>query len=113
MTSIFQKIEVIECQGDRLHNENLNILFGGVDKRSKNYKVVNAMLQDVHKDSKQRWIINIIHKNDCKRINAIMKSKTDTTFKKRIDSYVKWLGTSSHYGALFNKDLINGFKNLN
>ncbi len=110
--SVLQPIQTIECAGDKMHNHNLAILYAGIDRRAGNTKRVLATLNNLLSDSTKRWIIDILHQNDCQRINAIMKSKTAKTFHKRVSAYVEFLTTGTHYGALFNKDFIIAFNNL-
>ena len=110
--TILQPIEKTECVGDVLHNRNLTILYTGIDKRAAYTKRVLATLEGLLAGNTKRWIIDILHQNDCQRINAIMKSKTPKTFHKRVSAYVEFLTTGTHYGALFNKDFIIAFSNL-
>lgn len=110
--SVLQPIEIIECAGDKIHNHHLSILYAGIDRRASYTKRVLATLNKLLSDSKKRWVIDILHQNDCQRINAIMKSKTSKTFHKRVSAYVEFLATGTHYGALFNKDFIVAFNSL-
>jgi len=109
---ILDRIENIECFGDKLHNKHIDKLFNGVNLKSKNAKKVLNVLHELLDATERRWIIDIIHLNDAAKLNAMMKSKTDKTFQKRVKNYINFLATATHYGAFFNKDFIVAFKKL-
>jgi hypothetical protein len=110
IAKIFQTIENPTCLGDKWHNDAINILVKDVNKKSKYYKHVAMRLDNVYSECSHNWI-QIPNKN-CRKLNAIMKSKTEKTFIKRIKAYINELAFGTHYGKLFNKDEIREFTTL-
>jgi hypothetical protein len=112
MAKLLEKIEPIKTLGDRYHNNNLQVLFSGVDSRTKTYKKVNDLLHKYLENSSHIWIFNVVNKGDLQRLNAAMKSKTDKTFQKRIVNLINHLAHDSHYGVMFNRRLIEDLTEL-
>ena len=101
-----EKIIPERCLGDIEHNKTIDLLFDGIDRREVNCKVMLDRLIRALADHPHTWILNVIHKDDARRLNAIMKAKTTKTFKKRLEAYEDKLKHGTHYGMLFNKELI-------
>lgn len=106
--SLLNKIENIRMVGDNMHNEIIDIIFNNIDKRSKNYKRILESLEYTVKDSTQRWIFHKIGKTEAKKINAIMKSKTEKTFQKKLRRFIE-IQYDKAYGSIFEKEKIKGF----
>lgn len=104
-SQVLNKIEDIQMMGDRFHNQTIDLLFSGVNRRSKYAKKIMFRLDNVYLDSTQRW--TPVTNTMARKLNGIMKSKTEKTFQKRLKKYVYWLTFNTHYGALFNKHQIN------
>ena len=104
-SQVLNKIEDIRMMGDKFHNETIDLLFSGVNRRSKYAKRIMFRLDIVYLDSTHRW--TPVTNTMARKLNGIMKSKTDQTFQKRLVKYVSWLAYNTHYGRLFNKDQIN------
>ena len=105
------KIENIRMMGDRFHNDTIDILFNGVNRRSKYAKRIMFRLDNVYVSEEptngsvsSEWcpLTNTM----CRKLNGLMKSKTAETFQKRLVKYVTFLAYGTHYGKLFNKDQI-------
>lgn len=113
MVSALTGINEILCLGDKWHNDTIHTLFQGVNKKSARNKQVIAALELAFPDNTEdkrfskRW--TPITKTNAKKLNAILKAKTDETFEKRITKYIKHLAYGTHYGMLFNKKEINAF----
>ena len=101
--------------GDRYHNETLDLLFDGVPKRSKYANRIKFRLDIIyHREpttevitGARRWCP--LTNTQCRKLNGIMKSKTEQTFQKRLQKYIHFLAYATHYGALFNKGQIEEF----
>ena len=107
MTKLLKRIDPVRMVGDQIHNEFIDLLYKDVDKRTKTYKNVNNILHEYLKDSSQRWVSNVLNKTDIKRLNALMKSKTNKTYQKRLFKLIDHLAYSSRYGYVFNKELVD------
>ncbi len=101
-----EKIIPERCYGDMEHNKTIDLLFDGIDRRSVNCKVVLDRLTRALADHPHTWVLNVIHKDDARRLNAIMKAKTQKTFKKRLEAYEDKLKNGQYYGQIFNRELI-------
>lgn len=111
MIKLLTKYENEKCMGDVWHNQNIDLLFSGVDKRSKNYKRVLNCLETIIGNSNKNWIHNWITKTEVKMLNALMKSKTEQTFQKRLRKYV-WHFLDKVYGSLLYNSTIKEFSKL-
>lgn len=107
---LLQKYDPVRCVGDILHNELLDTLFEGVDKRSTHYKKVSAFLDSYLDGNNQNWIDNVIPGYRLKKLNAIMKAKTPETFQKRVKALIHQTKYGTHYGLLFNRQFIAGLE---
>ena len=99
-----KKIENVQMVGDTLHNEVIDTLFGGLPSKSKYKNRILFRLDLVYEDCDKRW--TELTKTNARKLNAIMKSKTDKTFQKRLKAYVNYLSYGSRYGAFFNHGQI-------
>lgn len=110
-TARLNKIENIRMMGDRFHNDTIDILFAGVNRRSKYAKRIMFRLDNVYYSevtsgtASSEWcpLTNTM----CRKLNGIMKSKTPETYQKRLVKYINFLAYGTHYGKLFNKDQIS------
>lgn len=107
---LLQKIDPVEMMGDKWHNQVIDLLFDGLDKRAKPYKEVLRALNEAHKYNEKRWVD--IPVSYAKKLNGIMKSKTEKTYQKRLIKYVNFLAHGTHYGKLFNRAEINELSQL-
>lgn len=116
MAKLLEKIETISCMGDKWHNQTLDILYAGADKRSKYFKQVNAAMQELFNNDDetrtQRWLFVVLPNSYARKVNGIMKSKSEKTFQKRLYKYIVFLINGTHYGALFNKRQILALEKL-
>lgn len=112
MAKLLEKIEPIRMAGYRFHNEAIDLLYDGVTSLSPAFVIIEGILNAYLENSNQNWIFMVINKGDLKRFNAAMKSKTDKTFIKRIRGIVQHLSNDSHYGVLFNRELIERLSKL-
>lgn len=106
---ITDKITRVSCLGDKWHNEDIDNLFNNVDKRTKVYKNVKNILD---RNTKQSWIHRFLTKDEIKRFNAVMKTKTEKTAVKRVNRIIELLNTNTYGGALFNKDFVKDLNEL-
>ena len=104
------KIENIRMMGDRFHNDSIDILFDGVNRRSKYAKRIMFRLDNVYDNEVADGSVTSewcpLTNTMCRKLNGIMKSKTPETFQKRLTKYINFLAFGTHYGKLFNKDQI-------
>ena len=98
------KIENVEMLGDKFHNEIIDTLFNGLPARSKYKNRILFRLDLVYESVDKRW--TELTKTNARKLNAIMKSKTDKTFQKRLKAYINHLAYGTHYGQIFNRDEI-------
>jgi hypothetical protein len=107
---VLNKKEEIRCVGDRLHNESLDVLFGGV-KTSRFSNRIKFRLDLIYNKDEENvgmgWVP--LTNTQCRKLNGIMKSKTEVTFQKRLQKYIHFLAYGTHYGSLFNKKQIEEF----
>ena len=108
--TVLQKIEDVKMLGDNWHNKTIDLLFDGVNRRSKYAKQVMFRLDIIYQDSTHRWCP--IPNSYARKLNGLMKSKTDTTFQKRLVKYISFLVNGTHYGKLFHKTEIQEFHKL-
>lgn len=117
------------CMGDIWHNQVIESLFDGIndDDISKTivaniaFKMIesfNYRDKSIYTDSKfnhtvLKWYDRVLglNKGDYKKLNALMKSKSTQTLKKRMASFLK-KQTNGYYGTLLNSGKIRFFDNL-
>lgn len=99
------------CMGDIWHNQNIDMLLDGIDKRSKNYKRVWQALQNMFETDERRWNHYQLAKYEVKAINAMMKAKTEETFQKRVQAFL-FKQYDKMYGSLLERRKIEAFGHL-
>src|SRR5690554_3164975 len=99
-----EPLKSVECLGDKWHNESVERLFVGVDKRCKAYKKVTAILKT--DNNNQRWLQNCLTVEEIQKFNALMKSKTEQTAVKRAKKIMERLAFGTYGGHIFNKGLL-------
>ena len=101
----------LNCWGDKLHNETVDMLYKDVDKRTSTFKRLAPIIYKHYFESKLRnnqsfvWCIHWLSKTDARDLNAAMKSKTEKTFQKRILNFMR-KKLRKYYGFILEKELL-------
>ncbi len=111
---MLRKIKEPTCVGDKLHNECMDILLSDVDKRTSQYKEVISILNKLQAQyPNKRWIFDLLSgKMECRKLNALMRSKSEKAFQNKLVSYIKYLETGTRYGSIFRCFEIIEFRKL-
>lgn len=91
------------CVGDIEHNEFCQLL---IDACPKNYqKEVFSLIEKECERLDFRWIHMLFSKTEFKKLCALLNSKTETTFNKRIGSFENYLMRSA-FNIILNGDKL-------
>jgi len=107
---LLKKIENVRCVGDIMHNETIDLLLNDIDYNSEYTKIILKIINNIfNKFETEHWSFRIITKTECKRFNAIMRSKTIKTFKKRYLSLISMLN-GKMYGWITKLHILEELK---
>jgi hypothetical protein len=98
-------IQDVKMVGDNMHNKSIDLLLSGIDKRTKLYKTIYPKVEKIFNESTHRWIGLTMGDIHLRKLNSIMKSKTNKTYIKRVKSLLDTI-TNTRYGHLMHRNLL-------
>lgn len=98
------------CVGDNWHNEYMDILVKDIPYNECNEHIIKYFSNTNWKTG--HWVFDFITKEEMRKLNTIMRTKTKETLSKRLKNFVSHLIDGDHYSLMLNRKKIESLSNL-
>jgi len=98
------------CVGDNWHNEYMDILVKDIPDNEANKIIIEYFSKSNWKTG--HWVFDFTTKEEMRKLNTIMRTKTKETLRKRIINFINHLMDGDHYSLMLNSKKIEGLSDL-